>query len=248
ADGAAAELGLRTLIWPMSPPGEEHGLERVLDVVGRDRRPRIMSVVPDHVPLREEDVDPDPLRQFAAWFEHAADAGVAAPEAAALATTSPEGAPSARMVLVKHYDERGFVFYTGYESRKGAELAANPRAALLFYWAQLGRQVRIEGDVERTTPADTAAYVRTRPRASQLSALASPQSQTVAGREALERRVAELTAEYEGADPPLPEVWGGFRISPASFEFWQNRDDRLHDRLRYTRAGENQWRLERLAP
>jgi pyridoxamine 5'-phosphate oxidase len=206
-----------------------------------------MFVVPDHAPLREEDVDPDPLRQFAAWFEAASGAGVAAPEAAALATASADGVPSARMVLVKQFDERGFVFYTGYESRKGEELAANPHAALLFYWPPLGRQVRIEGPTERTSPEETAAYVRTRPRASQLSALASPQSRPIDSREALERRVAELATAHE-ADPPLPEAWGGFRIAPVSFEFWQNREDRLHDRLRYARAGDGDWRIKRLAP
>jgi pyridoxamine 5'-phosphate oxidase len=207
-----------------------------------------MSGVSDFAPLREEDLDPDPLNQFDAWFRHAGKAGVPAPEAAAVATASPAGAPSARMVLVKHYDERGFVFHTNYESRKGRELAANPRAALLFYWAPVGRQVRIEGPVERTSEAETAAYVRTRSRASQLSALASPQSQPIESREALERRVAELAALHEGADPPLPEAWGGFRVRPESFEFWQNREDRLHDRLRYERSEDGRWKVERLAP
>ncbi|MDQ6804266.1 MAG: pyridoxamine 5'-phosphate oxidase [Actinomycetota bacterium] len=209
---------------------------------------RIMSVVPDFVPLREEDLDPDPLRQFDAWFQRARETGVGAPEAVALATASPDGVPSVRMVLVKQYDERGFVLHTNYESRKGIELTANPRAALLFYWAPLGRQVRIEGAVERTAQAESAAYVRTRARASQLSALASPQSRPIESREALERRVAELADRYEGDDPPLPEAWGGFRLSPESFEFWQNREDRLHDRLRYARDDGGDWRVERLAP
>jgi pyridoxamine 5'-phosphate oxidase len=207
-----------------------------------------MSVVSDFVPLREEDADPDPVRQFAAWFRAAREAGVSAPEAAAVATASPEGVPSARMVLVKHYDERGLVFFTSYESRKAGELAANPRAALLFYWAPLGRQVRIEGRVERASPEESAAYVRTRARASQLSALASPQSRPIASRAALEARVSELAALHAGADLPLPEVWGGFRLRPESFEFWQNREDRLHDRLRYTRAADGRWEVERLAP
>jgi pyridoxamine 5'-phosphate oxidase len=198
-------------------------------------------------PLREEDVDRDPLRQFAAWFQAASDAGVRAPEAAVIATASADGAPSARIVLVKQFDERGFVLFTNYNSRKGFELAANPRAALLFYWDVLGRQVRIEGPVRRTTAEESAAYVGTRPRGSQLSALASPQSRPVASREALEQRVAELAAEYEGQAPPLPEAWGGFRVAPESYEFWQHREDRLHDRLRYQRrAGD--WVLERLAP
>ena len=208
-----------------------------------------MSSVHDFVPLREEDVDPDPVQQFAAWFEGATQAGVRAPEAAAIATATPAGVPSARMVLVKQFDERGFVFYTSYESRKGQELAANPRAALLFFWPPLGRQVRIEGTVERTTPEQTAAYVRSRPYASQLSALASPQSEIVESREVLERRVAELAAAGDGVNPPLPDTWGGFRLAPQSFEFWQERDDRLHDRLRYIPAGGgSRWKIERLAP
>ena len=198
-------------------------------------------------PLREADVDPNPLRQFAIWFEAAADAGVRAPEAVVLATASPEAVPSARMVLLKEYDERGFVIFTNYESRKALELDANPRAALLFYWDALGRQVRIEGPVQRTTVEETAAYVRTRPRGSQLSALASPQSRPIASREALEERVAELAARYEGEELPISEGWGGFRVTPESYEFWQHREDRLHDRLVYTRGG-GEWALERLAP
>ncbi len=198
-------------------------------------------------PLREADVDPNPLRQFAIWFEAATDAGVRAPEAVVLATASPEAVPSARMVLLKEYDERGFVIFTNYESRKALELDANPRAALLFYWDALGRQVRIEGPAQRTTVEETAAYVRTRPRRSQLSALASPQSRPIAGREALEERVAELAARYEGEELPISEGWGGFRVTPESYEFWQHREDRLHDRLVYTLRG-GEWALERLAP
>lgn len=197
--------------------------------------------------LREEDVDPDPLRQFAIWFAAANDAGVRAPEAVVLATASPEAVPSARMVLLKQYDERGFVIFTNYESRKALELDANPRAALLFYWDPLGRQVRIEGPVQRTTAEESAAYVRTRPLGSQLSALASPQSRPIASREALEERVAELAARYEGEELPISEGWGGFRVTPESYEFWQHRDDRLHDRLLYTRRG-GEWALSRLAP
>jgi pyridoxamine 5'-phosphate oxidase len=204
--------------------------------------------VPDFAePLREEDVDPDPLRQFAAWFEAAREAGVRAPEAAVLATASPDGVPSARVVLVKSFDERGFVLFTNYDSRKATELAANPRAALVFHWDALGRQVRIEGTTDRTSAEESAAYATTRPRGSQLSALASPQSRPIESRQALEERVAELAARYEGRDLPMPESWGGFRLVPDSFEFWQHREDRLHDRLRYARQ-QGGWVLERLAP
>jgi pyridoxamine 5'-phosphate oxidase len=199
-------------------------------------------------PLRESHVDADPVRQFATWFTEATAAGVPAPEAAALATATSEGAPSVRMVLVKKADERGFVFYSNYESRKGGELDANPRAALLFHWNELGRQVRVEGTVERTTPEESAAYVRSRARGSQLSALASPQSRPVESRTALERRVAELRDRYADGELPVPATWGGFRLTPASFEFWQGRDDRLHDRLLYARQPDGGWRIERLAP
>jgi pyridoxamine 5'-phosphate oxidase len=198
-------------------------------------------------PLREQDVDPDPFQQFDRWFGEAERSGVRAPEAAALATASGDGAPSVRMVLVKQTGETGFVFFTNYESRKGSELAANPRAALLFHWDPIGRQVRIEGPVERLPREDSVAYVRSRPRSSQLSALASPQSQAVADREELERRVAELAARHQGAELPVPDFWGGFRLVPESFEFWQHREDRLHDRLSYRRDGGG-WRIARLAP
>jgi pyridoxamine 5'-phosphate oxidase len=204
--------------------------------------------VSDHdKPLREEDVDADPLRQFAIWFAQAGMLGVRMPEAAALATASADGTPSVRIVLVKAFDERGFVFYSNYASRKGRELAANPRAALAFYWDPLGRQVRIEGPVERTSAAETSAYVRSRPRSSQLSALASPQSETIETRQALERRVNELQARHTTGELPLPTSWGGYRLAPQTVELWQQRDDRLHDRLRYRRADEG-WSMDRLAP
>lgn len=199
-------------------------------------------------PLREQDVDPDPVRQFGAWFEQAANAGVRAPEAAALATASSDGMPSVRIVLVKHVAESGLVFYTNYESRKGRELTTNPRAALMFHWDLLGRQVRVEGQVQRTSREESAAYVRSRPRGSQLSALASPQSRTIASRELLERRVSELATIHAGAALPVPDAWGGFRLFPDTFEFWQHREDRLHDRLQYRRGEGGGWQLERLAP
>lgn len=211
-------------------------------------------------PLREQDAQADPLRQFAAWYRDAQAAGLRMPEAAALATASAEGEPSLRMVLVKGFDESGFVFFSNYESRKGRELAVNPRAALLFHWDALGRQVRITGPVRRTSAAETDAYVRSRPRKSQLSALASPQSQTIDSREALERRVAELQERYGEDELPAPVDWGGFRLSAEDFEFWQQRHDRLHDRLRYRRADDAAhagaagnaanagWTIERLAP
>jgi pyridoxamine 5'-phosphate oxidase len=208
-----------------------------------------MHCMSDHGrPLREEDIDPDPLRQFTAWFREAEAAGVGMPEAAALATATPDGAPSARMVLVKGFDERGFVFYSNYSSRKGGELAANPRAALLFHWNTLGRQIRIEGTVARTSAEESAAYVRERPRASQLSALASPQSQIVESRQALELRVRELGERYRESELPPPSNWGGFRLLPRTVELWQQRQDRLHDRLRYLRDDEFGWLIERLAP
>jgi pyridoxamine 5'-phosphate oxidase len=199
-------------------------------------------------PLREQDVDGDPLRQFLAWYEQAQASGMRMPEAAAVATADEEGAPSVRMVLVKGFDDRGFVFFTNYSSRKGGELEANPRAALLFHWDPLGRQVRITGAVTRTSAEETAAYVRTRPRGSQLSALASPQSQVVADREQLERAVAELAERYGEGELPTPEGWGGFRVAAEEIEFWQQRSDRLHDRLRYRRDGQGGWAIERLAP
>ncbi len=208
-----------------------------------------MSFVTDFgKPLRKEDIDPDPLGQFATWFREAESAGIRIPEAAALATASAEGAPAARMVLVKSFDDRGFVFYSNYASRKGQELDANPRAALLFYWDPLGRQVRIEGRVEHVSAGESAAYVRSRARGSQLSALASPQSQTIDSRAALEQRVAELQERYGTGELPVPTDWGGFRLAVASVEFWQQRHDRLHDRLRYRRADECHWVIERLAP
>jgi pyridoxamine 5'-phosphate oxidase len=189
----------------------------------------------------------DPLPLFQTWLAAArAELGYDA-EAMAVATASSDGAPSVRMVLLKGVDERGLVFFTNYSSRKGIELQHNPRAALLFHWQPLGRQVRVEGPVSRADRAEGEAYARSRPRQSQLSALASPQSQVVPDREWLERRVAELDREYEGRDLPVGEHWGGYRVVPESWEFWQHDEHRLHDRERYTRTADG-WRVERLAP
>lgn len=208
-----------------------------------------MSVMTDYgKPLREQDVKSDPLSQFAIWYRDAESAGERLPEAAAVASASADGAPSLRMVLVKSFDERGFVFFSSYESRKGRELADNPRAAMLFYWDSLGRQVRITGPIERTSHAETETYVRSRPPDSQLSALASPQSQRIESRQALEQRVAELSERFGDGELPMPTDWGGFRLAVETAEFWQQRHDRLHDRLLYRRAGNADWVLERLAP
>jgi pyridoxamine 5'-phosphate oxidase len=189
----------------------------------------------------------DPIAIFEAWFREAEEAGVDVPETMTLATADGDGAPSARMVLLKGADEDGFVFYSGYASRKAGELERNPWAALVFYWRPLGKQVRVEGRVERVSQAESAAYFATRPRGSQLAAWASQQSKPLAGREELDRRYAELEREYEGRDVPLPPHWGGFRLRPDAIEFWQHRDNRLHDRIRYTRAREG-WRSELLSP
>ena len=197
--------------------------------------------------LLEADVAPDPLEQFRRWFTEAGSAGIRAPNAMALASASAEGDPSVRMVLLKGADEDGFVFFTGYLSRKAGDLEANPRAALLFFWDSLGRQVRIEGDVERVADAESDAYFATRPRGAQLAASASRQSAVLANRDELDARVAELERDYAGAHVPRPEHWGGYRLRPTMYEFWQHRADRLHDRLRYRRAGGG-WLVERLSP
>jgi pyridoxamine 5'-phosphate oxidase len=198
--------------------------------------------------LREADVDADPLAQFRAWYEQALAAGQPLPEAMTLATATPTGQPSARMVLLRGHDEHGFVFYTNYESRKAQELTANPQAALVFYWPTLDRQIRIEGRVERVSAEQSDAYFRSRPRDSQLGAWASPQSQIIPGRETLERHLAEILARFGQGEVPRPPHWGGFRVVPEVIEFWQARAGRLHDRLRYRRLGPARWLLERLAP
>ncbi len=207
---------------------------------------RALSELGDR-PFDEQDLTDDPLELFARWFEEAGDQSSAEPNAMALATATPDGAPSARMVLMNGFDERGLTFFTNYDSRKGDELDLNPRAALLFHWPELGRQVRIEGPVSQLERADAEAYAQRRPRASQLSALASPQSQPVPDRGWLERRVEELDREHAGAELPVGERWGGYRLEPHAWEFWQHRPNRLHDRFRYEREG-GAWRAQRLAP
>jgi pyridoxamine 5'-phosphate oxidase len=197
--------------------------------------------------LLETSVSADPLEQFRRWYAEAEAAEIRAPHAMALATATQSGAPSVRMVLLKGADEDGFVFFSGYGSRKGGELNANPHAALLFYWDPLGRQVRIEGTVERVASAESDAYFATRPRAAQLAAAASRQGRALASREELDARVEELEREHAGVDVPRPEHWGGYRLRPEAYEFWQHREDRLHDRLRYRRDG-GRWLLERLSP
>ncbi|HEV3376483.1 MAG TPA: pyridoxamine 5'-phosphate oxidase [Thermoleophilaceae bacterium] len=199
-------------------------------------------------PFTENDLEPDPLVLFRRWFDDAVAAGAFEPEAVALATATPGGRPSARMVLARGVDERGFAFYTNYGSRKGTELEANPHAALLFHWPAIGRQVRAEGPVERLPREESERYARARSRDSQISALASPQTRPVPSREWLEERVAELSREHEGGDLPVRDDWGGYRLTPEAWEFWQHRPNRLHDRFRYTREREEGWRIERLGP
>jgi pyridoxamine 5'-phosphate oxidase len=189
----------------------------------------------------------DPLTLFRSWLEEARAAAGYEADAMAVATATAGGEPSVRMVLLKGVDERGLVFFTNYSSRKGAELEENARAALLFHWPALGRQVRVEGPVARVDRAESEAYARSRPRESQLSALASPQSQVVPDREWLERRVEELDREHSGAELPVRDDWGGYRVEPEAWEFWVHRDNRLHDRHRYERTADG-WGVDRLAP
>jgi pyridoxamine 5'-phosphate oxidase len=197
--------------------------------------------------VNERDLDCDPLAQFGRWYDEAEAAGAFEPDAAALATATPAASPSARMVLVKGFDADGLVFFTNYGSRKAGELEANPRAALLFHWPELGRQVRVEGAITRVNRAQTEAYAHSRPRQSQLSALASPQSRPVPSREWLEQRVEELDAEHRGEELPVREDWGGYRLAPDAWEFWEHRPNRLHDRFRYL-PEQSGWRIERLGP
>ena len=195
------------------------------------------------------DVNEDPLLQFGNWFGEAMAAQLPEPNAMILATSTPDGMPSARTVLLKAADEQGFVFYTNYESRKGKVLERNPRAALVFLWLELQRQVRVEGLIEKVSREESEAYFISRPKGSQIGAWVSPQSQPIAGRDILEAKTIELERQYAGAEYlPLPPNWGGFRVRPTLLEFWQGRPERLHDRFRYTLEGDRTWTIDRLSP
>ncbi|MBI2993166.1 MAG: pyridoxamine 5'-phosphate oxidase [Gammaproteobacteria bacterium] len=196
----------------------------------------------------ESGVERDPIRQLAHWFEAARGAGIDTPEAMVLATAGADGYPSARYVLLKDYDEQGFVFFTHTGSVKGRHLAENPRAALVFYWATMHRQIRVEGNVEPVSAGEADDYFASRPYGSRISAWVAPQSSVVRDREFLERRFAEFDRKFEGGVVPRPETWSGYRVRPETVEFWQGRDNRLHDRIRYRRGPEGMWIIERLAP
>ncbi len=199
--------------------------------------------------LDETTVAPDPIRQFSAWYDEAVAAGVPEPEAMTLATATPAGRPSARVVLLRGFDAQGFCFYTNYGSHKGRELTANPHAALTFHWPDLERQIRIEGCVERTTAAESDEYFRTRPSTSRIGAWSSPQSEVISDRGSLEALFARFRADHpDDLAIPRPPNWGGFRVVPERIEFWQGRPSRLHDRLRFRRDADGAWTLERLAP
>jgi pyridoxamine 5'-phosphate oxidase len=198
--------------------------------------------------LRRADLHADPLQQFGAWFAAALAADIRDVNAMSLATATPDGKPSVRIVLLKGFDERGFAFFTNYDSEKARQLEANPSAALVFYWAQLERQVRISGAVERTSREDSAAYFNSRPVGSRLGAWVSKQSEVIDARQVLDARMMEITERFENGDIPLPPHWGGYRVKPDKIEFWQGRPNRLHDRFRYSRRADGTWLIDRLAP
>jgi pyridoxamine 5'-phosphate oxidase len=206
-----------------------------------------MTTVPPNIGLDEKTIDRDPIKQFQIWFNDAIAAKLPLPEAMTLATATPDGKPSARMVLLKQADHDGFVFFTNYRSAKAEQLDDNPYAALVFYWSQLDRQVRVEGSVVRTSEQESRDYFKTRPRESQIGAWASAQSQAIANREVLERRAQELEDLYSGREVDCPDYWGGYRLRPERIEFWKSRIGRLHDRILYQRDPSG-WSITRLAP
>src|SRR6476659_2189431 len=199
-------------------------------------------------PLDEATVDRDPIKQFRLWFDAALASGSRLPESMTLATATSDGKPSARVVLLKSVDADGFVFYTNYRSAKAQELDENPHAALVFYWVGLDRQVRVEGTVSRVSAEESDQYFRTRPRESQLGALASPQSEVIESREVLEERLSALEKEYKDREVSRPSHWGGYRLKPNRIEFWENRPGRLHDRIVYDLPAAGSWTIKRLAP
>jgi pyridoxamine 5'-phosphate oxidase len=214
-----------------------------------------MAVVPGELridygraSLDESDVRPDPIGQFGVWFDEARAANVSEPNAMTLATVGADGTPSARVVLLKSFDARGFTFHTNYQSRKGEELAGNPRAALCFFWQPLERQVRVEGVVERTSPEESEAYFRTRPVDAQIGAWVSQQSKPIASRAELQSLLQQLKQRFGDGPVPRPEHWGGLRVVPNAIEFWQGRPSRLHDRIVYTRQSDGTWTRQRLSP